>query len=136
VAIVPKIQRSDITGSETILLVEDENPVRMVCARLLKSKGYNVIEASGGMEALEMIQGTTTLDLVISDVMMPGMSGPELVARVRDSYPNIKAILMSGYAEDVLEDLDGDISLKGIEFLAKPFTPDVFATKVRAIINS
>ena len=136
VAPVPKIKRSDLTGSETILLVEDENPVRMVCARLLKSKGYNVIEASGGMEALEMIKGTTALDLVISDVMMPGMSGPELVARVRDSYPNIKAILMSGYAEDVLEDLDGDISLKGIEFLAKPFTPDVFATKVRAIINS
>ena len=83
-----------------------------------------------------MIKGTTALDLVFSDVMMPGMSGPDLVARVRDSYPNIKAILMSGYAEDVLEDLDGDISLKGIEFLAKPFTPDVFATKVRAIINS
>lgn len=132
-----RLPMQDLTGSETILLVEDEIPVRMVCSRLLKSKGYNVIEAENGQHALEVLQNENIRDLhlIISDVMMPVMSGPEVVSRIRDVFPNVKAILMSGYAEDVLDDIDGDVSLKGIDFLAKPFTPDAFATKVRTVIN-
>ena len=132
-----KLPMQDLTGSETILLVEDEIPVRMVCSRLLKSKGYNIIEAENGQHALEVLQkeNVRELHLIISDVMMPVMNGPEIVSRIRDVFPDVKAILMSGYAEDVLDDIEGDVSLKGIDFLAKPFTPDAFATKVRTIIN-
>jgi signal transduction histidine kinase len=125
----------DLTGKETVLLVEDEIPVRMVCTRLLKTKGYNVIDAESAEEALEKLKDINHLDLVISDVMMPGMSGPELVSKVRDIYPNIKAILMSGYAEDILEDVGSDALLKDIEFLSKPFSPDVFATRVKNVIT-
>lgn len=131
------VVRQDLTGSETVLLIEDEVPVRMVCARLLKSKGYNVIEAENGQDALEILhrQNIRELHLIISDVMMPVMRGPEVVSRVRDIFPNVKAILMSGYAEDVLDDIQDETTLKGIEFLEKPFTPDAFATRVRTIIN-
>ncbi len=125
----------DLTGNDTVLLVEDETPVRMVCARLLKSKGYSVIEADGGEKALEMVKHLKHLPLVISDVMMPGMGGPEFISKLRDYFPDIKVIMMSGYSEDILEDIDGDISLKGIEFLAKPFTPDAFATKVKTVLS-
>ncbi len=128
----------DLTGAETVLFVEDEAPVRMVCSRLLKNKGYNVIEAASGNDALKYLEenSVTHLDLVISDVMMPNMNGPELVGRVRDKFPNVKALLISGYTEDVLEDIMSDVSLKGIEFLAKPFTPDVFATRIRNVLSS
>lgn len=126
----------DLTGEEVVLLVDDELPVRMVCSRLLKSKGYKVIEAENGDNALEIIKKEKIkhIDLVVSDVMMPGLSGPELIAQLRDIFHNIKAILISGYSEDILEDINGDVSLKGIEFLAKPFTPDVFATKVKSVL--
>ncbi len=132
-----KLIKQDLTGNETVLLIEDEVPVRMVCSRLLKSKGYNVIEAENGQHALEILhkQNVRELHLIISDVMMPVMKGPEVVSRIRDIFPNVKAILMSGYAEDVLDDIEGETVLKGIEFLEKPFTPDAFATKVRTIIN-
>lgn len=128
----------DLTGSETVLLVEDETPVRMVCSRLLKQKGYNVIEAESGTEALEILAKNkiSNLDLIVSDVMMPGISGPELISRVRDIFPEMKAILISGYTEDILDDINSDVSLKGIDFLAKPFTPDVFATKIKLILTS
>ncbi|MDR2008779.1 MAG: response regulator [Alphaproteobacteria bacterium] len=135
--IVEEKPLQDLTGSETILLVEDEIPVRMVCARLLKSKGYNIIEAENGQQALDILNRENIRDiaLVISDVSMPVMNGPEVISRVRDIFPNVKAILMSGYADDVLEDIQSDTSMKDIDFLAKPFTPDAFATKVRAIIT-
>ncbi len=133
-----EIELDDLTGSETILLVEDELPVAMVCSRLLKSKGYNVIEANSGDKALSLIKEKQikNLDLVISDVMMPGLSGPELIARLRDTFVDIKAILISGYTEDILDDINGDISLKGIDFLAKPFSPDVFASKVKSVLTN
>jgi signal transduction histidine kinase len=137
VQVIEEKPLQDLTGSETILLVEDETPVRMICARLLKSKGYNIIEAENGQQALDILrqENVRDLHLVISDVSMPIMNGPEVVSRIRDLFPKVKAILMSGYADDVLEDIQGDVSMKGIEFLAKPFTPDAFASKVKSIIK-
>ena len=67
--------------------------------------------------------------------MMPGLSGPELIARLRDDFLDIKAILISGYTEDILDDINGDISLKGIDFLAKPFTPDQIKNKGHLIFE-
>lgn len=125
----------DLTGSETILLVEDEIPVRTVCKRALVSKGYTVIEAEDAETALTLLQNlTNNVDLVISDVMMPGISGLQFIHEARKIKPDIKAILMSGYAEDALE--DNHYALESIEFLAKPFSPDVLATKVKKVIIS
>lgn len=124
----------DTTGSGTILLVEDEIPVRMVCKKILVNKGYNVLEAADADIALSLLQKKENkVDLIISDVMMPGMSGPEFVAKVREDKPNLRAILMSGYAEDILE--DDDYALEHIDFLSKPFSPDVLASKVKESMN-
>ncbi|MGV3279108.1 response regulator [Rickettsiales bacterium LUAb2] len=124
----------DLTGNGIILLVEDEIPVRMVCKRILQSKGYKVLEAEDAETALSLLQKVENkVDLVISDIMMPGMSGPEFIAKVRENNPKIKAILMSGYAEDVLD--DKDYVLDHVDFLSKPFSPDVLATKVKKAIT-
>lgn len=129
---------NDLTGTGIILLVEDELPVRMVCARHLRNKGYNVIEAVDGVDAMEKIKNgeITSIDLLISDVMMPNIGGPELVSQIRDVFGDVKAMLMSGYTEDVLQDINKDTALKDIVFLAKPFLPDTLATKVKQILQT
>ncbi len=129
--------KQDLTGNEIILLVEDELPVRMVCARILKSKGYTVIEAIDGQDAINIIENNNIkhLDLIISDVSMPNITGPELINRLRDVFPTTKAMLISGYTEDVLQDINKDTNLKDIAFLEKPFQPDEFAFKVKKILE-
>jgi two-component system, cell cycle sensor histidine kinase and response regulator CckA len=92
----------DFTGQGTILLVEDEQSLRSLIARGLRSRGYSVIEISNGVEALEML-GQSNVDLVVSDVVMPEMDGPTLLKTARVRYPNLKIIFISGYAEDVFE---------------------------------
>lgn len=108
---------SDYIEIGTILLVEDEEPVRMFGARALRNKGYKVIEAASGEQALEVLRDARNVD-TISDVMMPGMDGITLVRLVRMEYPQIRVILISGYSEDMVapsETLEADI-----RFLAKP----------------
>ncbi len=111
---------SDYIEIGTILLVEDEEPVRMFGARALRNKGYKVIEAASGEQALEVLRDARNVDVLISDVMMPGMDGITLVRLVRMEYPQIRVILISGYSEDMArssETLEADI-----RFLAKPFS--------------
>ena len=124
----------DLTGNQTILLVEDEIPIRMVCNRILKSKGYTVFEAENAKEGYEILEKNNfNVDLVISDVMMPGdMNGLDLIEHIHKIKPEVKALLMSGYAEDVL---DGREVNGAIEFLAKPFSPDVLAFRVKKILS-
>ena len=112
---------------------EDEDAVRMFGARALRNKGYNVLEAENGEEALDVINGTDeNIDLIISDVVMPGMDGHTLVRLVRHELPDVKVILMSGYAEDVFRDeIDRDPT---IQFLAKPFSLRGLASKVKEVI--
>ena len=91
----------DLTGVGTVLLVEDEDAVRLFGARALRNKGYKVYEAKSGEEALEVIKNCDEpIDLVITDVVMPNVDGPTLVRRVRESHPDMKVIFISGYAED------------------------------------
>ena len=120
-------------GTETVLLVEDEDAVRMFGARALRNKGYNVLEAENGEVALDVINGTDeNIDLIISDVVMPGMDGHTLVRLVRHELPDVKVILMSGYAEDVFRDeIDRDPT---IQFLAKPFSLRGLASKVKEVM--
>jgi two-component system cell cycle sensor histidine kinase/response regulator CckA len=126
---------ADLTGSETILLVEDEDAVRMFGARALRNKGYKVLEAQNGEVALDVINGTDRkIDLIISDVVMPGMDGYTLVRQLREQMPQVKVILMSGYAEDAFQDqIDKDETL---HFLPKPFTLKTLVGKVKEIIVS
>jgi two-component system cell cycle sensor histidine kinase/response regulator CckA len=118
---VRRTAASDLTGHGTILLVEDEDGLRALNARGLKSRGYSVIEAGNGIEAIEALarQGGS-VDLVVSDVVMPEMDGPTMLKELRKENPDIRIIFVSGYAEDAFEKSLPDSSQ--YNFLAKPFT--------------
>jgi two-component system, cell cycle sensor histidine kinase and response regulator CckA len=111
---------ADLTGHGTILLVEDEEGLRALNARGLVSRGYTVIQAGNGVEALRELEGREgEIDLVVSDVVMPEMDGPTLLKELRSRNPNLKMILVSGYAEDAFEkNPEGG----QFAFLSKPFT--------------
>jgi two-component system, cell cycle sensor histidine kinase and response regulator CckA len=113
--------RADLTGQGTILLVEDEEGLRALNARGLRSRGYSVIEASNGVEAMEELEACNgAVDLVVSDVVMPEMDGPTLLKAMRDRNPEIKIIFVSGYAEDAFEKSLPEN--QQFAFLPKPFT--------------
>jgi two-component system cell cycle sensor histidine kinase/response regulator CckA len=125
----------DLTGAGTVLLVEDEDPVRLFSARALKNKGYKVIEAESAERALEILQdGADKIDLVITDVVMPKMDGPSLIKEVRELYPDraLKVIFMSGYTEDNFRKRLGDEI--DIHFLPKPFSLKQLAGKVKEVM--
>jgi two-component system, cell cycle sensor histidine kinase and response regulator CckA len=113
--------RADLTGQGTILLVEDEEGLRSLNARGLRSRGYSVIEASNGIEAMEALeQRNGAVDLVVSDVVMPEMDGPTLLKTMRGRNPDLKIIFVSGYAEDAFEKSLPEN--QQFAFLPKPFT--------------
>ncbi len=124
----------DLSGVGTVLLVEDEDPVRLFGARALRNKGYNVLEAKNGESALAVIrQADEPIDLVISDVVMPELDGPGLIREVRASYPDMKVIFISGYAEDEFrEALESETD---IHFLPKPCSLDQLAGKVKDVLS-
>jgi len=127
--------KKDLTGRSTLLLVEDEIPVRMVTSRALSNKGYKILEAENGEEALKMfVKEGKNVELIITDVMMPGMTGPVMVKQIRQEYPDIKVIFISGYAEDAF----ADTFEKGEEFnfLSKPFTLEELVIKVKDVLSS
>jgi two-component system, cell cycle sensor histidine kinase and response regulator CckA len=128
----PAVQ--DLTGVGTVLLVEDEDPVRIFGARALRNKGYTVLEARSGEAALELMDQTPEkIDLLITDVVMPRMDGPGLVREVRETHPDMKVIFISGYTEDSFRQrLDSD---SNIHFLSKPFSLKQLATKVKEVID-
>ncbi len=130
---VEEDENRDLTGSERILLVEDEDAVRTFSERALTNKGYEIVSAESGENALEVLerQENKHIDLVVTDVVMPGMDGPTLVQRLRQQSPNLKIIFMSGYTEDKLKDHMGE----NIYFLPKPFTLKQLAAKVKEVLE-
>jgi two-component system cell cycle sensor histidine kinase/response regulator CckA len=117
----PAKPRTDLTGQGTILLVEDEEGLRSLNARGLRSRGYSVIEASNGVEAMEVFEeNNDNVDLVVSDVVMPEMDGPTLLKAMRERNPEVKIIFVSGYAEDAFEKSLPEN--QQFAFLPKPFT--------------
>jgi two-component system cell cycle sensor histidine kinase/response regulator CckA len=124
----------DLTGTGTVLLVEDEDPVRLFSARALRNKGYKVVEAKSGEAALEIINGgQEKIDLLITDVVMPRMDGPALIKHVREGYPHLKVIFISGYTEDSFRKrLDSEAE---IHFLPKPFSLKQLASKVKEVME-
>jgi len=121
----------DLTGRATVLLVEDETAVRTFGARALRNKGYQVIESGTGEQALEVLHGNNTIDVLISDVVMPGMDGVTLARLVHLERPEIKIILISGYSEDVAR--DGIDPNEGFHFLPKPFSLRQLASAVKLV---
>lgn len=127
-------EAKDLTGTERILLVEDEDAVRSFSQRALANKGYDVIAADCGDSALKLMeeQENKNIDLLITDVVMPGIDGPTLAHRMRQSSPTLKIIFVSGYTEDRLKDHMGE----NIHFLPKPFSLKQLAEKVKAVLDS
>nr|WP_247887094.1 PAS domain-containing sensor histidine kinase [Azospirillum sp. SYSU D00513] len=124
---------SDLTGSGTIMLVEDEDAVRVFSARALRNKGYHVLEARNGEAALQQLgPDGDGVDLLITDVVMPQMDGPTLARHVREKRPDMKVIFISGYAEDRLGEIDG---VEVAHFLPKPFSLKQLASKVKEVMR-
>lgn len=125
----------EIKGNGIILLIEDEDSVREFTAKALTRKGFNVIEASIGSEALEIIRKKNQhIDLIITDVIMPEVSGPEIVKEALIHRPHIKVIFISGYAEDAFLKSD-EINIEDFHFLPKPFTLNELGNKVQSVLH-
>jgi CheY-like chemotaxis protein len=123
----------ELTGKETILLVEDEEMVRELAVESLRGCGYAILQASNGKEALSICESHTgKIDLLVTDLVMPGMNGIELSRTFRDSHPGVPVLFMSGYAEDALEDL-GHLADRQ-SFLQKPITPTSLSRKIREML--
>ncbi len=121
-------------GSETILVVEDEAPVRALIHDYLEAHGYRVLQAANGSEAVDCLQGADGfVALVISDVVMPGMSGPELAERIRQHSPRTKILYISGYTQNSA--MQRGVLQPGPQFLQKPFRPAELARKARQLLD-
>jgi two-component system cell cycle sensor histidine kinase/response regulator CckA len=124
----------DLTGMGSILLVEDEDAVRLFSARALRNKGYQVLEARNGEAALEILEvDDPVVDLLVTDVVMPKMDGPTLAREIRLRRPDMKVIFISGYAEDDFRRRLGTDA--GIQFLPKPFSLKQLAAKVKEALR-
>jgi two-component system cell cycle sensor histidine kinase/response regulator CckA len=123
---------ADLAGHGNILLVEDEDAVRVFAARALKNKGYKVVEARTGEQALDILRDSPAVDLMITDMMMPGMDGGTLARLIRVERPEIRIIVISGYSEEVAR---GDIvDTAAFHFLPKPFSLGQLASKVKEVL--
>jgi CheY-like chemotaxis protein len=122
------------SGSETILIVEDEQSVRDLAGSVLERKGYTVLAASDGEKALHLSKAHAgDIQLVITDEIMPGMRGHELAEVMRTLRPQIKVLFISGYTDAAA--IHEGVLAEGIQFLQKPFTPDALARKVRSVLD-
>jgi CheY-like chemotaxis protein len=121
-------------GSERVLLVEDERSVRDLAERIFRERGYRVTATGEGKEALRAFAAAPDeIDIVVTDLIMPGMSGRELVQAIHQIRPNLKALFVSGYTED--EIIRRGLHDPDVAFLQKPFTADELADRVRTLLD-
>ena len=124
----------DIVCGKKILLVEDEDPIRLFSSRVLKEKGYDVLEARDGIQAMQMVKTQTDIALIITDVMMPGIDGPALISEVHKLTPHVKALFVSGYPKDAIEtSLPPHLTQR--YFLQKPFSLTDLVAKIQEILK-
>jgi PAS domain S-box-containing protein len=120
-------------GSGTVLVTEDEEPLRLLLAEVLRQAGFQVLVAADGMQALSVLETAgTPVDLLISDVVMPGLPGPQLAARAARLYPELRVLLISGYTERIDEPTEA--ARRAGRFLQKPFTPQQLLHQVRQVL--
>ena len=130
-AAVPK----KLDGTETILVAEDQDEVRSVVRAILTRHGYTVLEAADGEAALRILRDhTAPIHLLLTDVVMPSIGGPELVRRLRETQSNIKVLYASGYTDDAI--VRHGVLEPGIAFIEKPFTPTTLLAKIRAVLSA
>jgi two-component system cell cycle sensor histidine kinase/response regulator CckA len=130
----PPAPPAEPTTSETILIAEDEAAIRNLLRTVLGRAGYTLVEGSTAEEALERLESHAgPVDLLISDVVMPGLNGPELLARVRLRHPGVPVLFLSGYTD--LTAFGAPMTEDSLAFLAKPFTPTALRNKVREVLN-
>ncbi len=133
----PAEEKESPRGSETILLVEDEAAVRSLLRRFLDAQGYRVVETSDGETALqEAEERNGQIDLLLTDLVMPTMGGFELARRMESRWPDLKILFMSGYSEDAVGMMDNEPMMNATNFLQKPFSTDLLARRVRAILDA
>ena len=121
-----------LNGTETALLVEDEPEVRGLVEKILRMYGYTVLSAASPAEAIALSKNRpATIDILVTDVIMPGMNGPTMIDKITPQYPNVKVIFISGYAEDVFVNNYG--SERSFNFLSKPFTLKQLASKIKDV---
>jgi CheY-like chemotaxis protein len=131
----PKVSSPATTGSETVLLAEDQSSIRTVLREFLESEGYKVLEAQNGNEALEIAKHYTgSIDVLVTDVIMPQLRGIELAKRLTEICPGVCVILMSGYSEDALVE-NRLLSERNMTLIQKPFDPEELAQKIRESLN-
>jgi CheY-like chemotaxis protein len=124
-----------LRGSETILVAEDEDGVRSLTREVLEKYGYTVLEAANGEEALKVADAHEgPLDLLLSDVVMPRMGGPELAQALLAKRPSVKVLYMSGYTDHPM--VRRGVVNAGVAFLQKPFTPTVLVSRVREVLEA
>jgi PAS domain S-box-containing protein len=123
-----------IGGTETILVVEDAEGLRQLLKRVLAQQGYTVLAAANANEALRLVAQTSAIDLVLTDVVMPGASGPELTKQIAEQFPAMKVVYMSGYTEDAIS--QHGVLKPGIAFLHKPFTSQTLGRKIRDVLDA
>jgi PAS domain S-box-containing protein len=132
--VTPEPESTMRSGTETVLLVEDEDMVRDLAIQLLKEGGYNVLEASGGEEALGICkEHTAPIDLLITDVVMPKMSGKDVADQLKTIHPETKVLFMSGYTDEAI--VHHGIVDPDIAFLQKPFSEKALAQKIREVLD-
>jgi PAS domain S-box-containing protein len=129
-----KAESTPAKGNETILVVEDEEPLRRLVAGVLENNGYTVLQASEGKESLTLAKEHENIDLLVTDVVMPGLSGPELAELLRDVLPNMRVLYMSGYTNDLMTERGALES--GEMLLEKPFTKNSLLSKVKIVLES
>lgn len=119
----------------TILLVEDDDAVRLLARRILSREGFGLLEAENGFEALKIAERHEgDINLLLTDVVMPGMSGAELAARLRNQHPGLRVLYVSGYVADA-PIRDGILRDQETQYLEKPFTPTTLVQGVRAALG-
>jgi two-component system cell cycle sensor histidine kinase/response regulator CckA len=124
-----------VGGSETVLVVEDDPAVREITARTLRTAGYRVLETGGGAGALELFDGLRgPLQLLVTDVVMPGMDGKALADRLRLQAPALRVLFLSGYTHDIIS--HHGVLDPGVEFLPKPFTSGALLARVRSVLDA
>jgi two-component system, cell cycle sensor histidine kinase and response regulator CckA len=133
VALEPEAPQS-LEGRETVLVVEDDPEVRRLIGEILRARGYHVIESTKGEEAIRMAHTLPDpMQLIVADVVLPEMSGPEVVRRVKEARPAIRALYISGYTDEAV--LRHGTLEAGAMFLSKPFVPEALAGKVREALD-
>jgi len=124
----------ELGGSGTVLIVEDDDGLRKLAGTVLKQRGYKILEAENGEDALRVSEEYDgQIDLLLTDVVMPKMSGKETAERLQPHYPQMKVIYMSGYTDDAI--VHHGVLTPGLNFLEKPFTLEDLARKVREVLD-